>query len=208
MEVTDEEEKNGKGSPSATTPSADAEDADMEELSDTDPENTGEPSILPDNAHLPDGLRARGSRSAAAEARTKFKGLLSSTSEPSGKRKRKVHAANDLNSQEQPSKRLRTRDPDIPLPLPRSSAPKEKPVSTVPKLLPINEDPPEMADGMKMKLFFIDGTRPPMDYNFKPPKQTVSRLHSIHPYAISHRFTGTYRMCGCRKNPTVCGTPL
>lgn len=165
MEVTEEEEKNGIGPPSATTPSADA---------DTGTENTGEPSILPDDAHLPDGPTARGSRSAATKARAKFNGLLSSTSEPRGKRKRKVHAANDLGSQEQPSKRLRTRDPDIPLPLPRSSAPKEKPVSTVPKLLPINEDPPETADGMKMRLFFIDGTRQPMDYNFKPPKQTVS----------------------------------
>jgi hypothetical protein len=46
--------------------------------------------------------------------------------------------------------------------------------SDVPELPPIDEDPPETEGGFQMRLFFIDRERRPMEYEFKPPKQTVS----------------------------------
>jgi hypothetical protein len=162
--------------------------------SNMETENTEEPSMPSDDAPLTDdpspangpalppettkpphtstraSRRKIGQREAAEKAAAMLKGLNAMSSEPSKKRKNRSKAAE---VSERPAKLPRTREPDIPL-IPMVSVLLKKSRSDVPELPPIDEDPPETEGGFQMRLFFIDRERRPMEYEFKPPKQTVS----------------------------------
>jgi len=178
-----------------------------------------ETSADADQTHVPPAKRAALARAAAnlksmsGTGKTTKKSKRKSTVKPTSRKSQSKHVGGSKRAVQAnivPKKVVikQLRAPDLPLPPPPIAT--EQPEDNIPYITPIDEDPAETtAEGVKLKLFFIDRDRDPLDYEFKVSENAVRQFHPVHIFPRrSHPIVGNDRVSSAWLHPTERGTSI
>jgi hypothetical protein len=199
--------------PLSTDLSADLPMADGPALNQETSADTDQPTHVPPAKRAALARVAANLKSMSGTGKTTKKLKRKSTVKPTSRKSQSKHVGGSkraVHANIVPKKVVikQHRAPDLPLPPPPIAT--EQLEDDIPYITPINEDPAETtAEGVKLKLFFIDQGRDPLEYEFKVSENAVRQFHPVHIFPRrSHLIVGNDRVSSAWLHPTERGTSI